>query len=461
MAQKKHYEKPAIERQISGLINKFGRRGAVRPLDEIDSIPVADLIRQHGSPLFVISEKTLRQKYQHAHRAFALQYPRVQFAWSYKTNYLNAVCAAFHQEGAWAEVVSDMEYDRARRLGIPGKQIIYNGPHKSRNSLKRAATEEALIHLDHLDELFELEKIAAELNRKVPVAIRMNLDAGIYPIWSRFGFNLESGEALRAIRRLLSGGRLTLRGLHTHLGTFILDTDAYARATVKMMDFASLIEKEFGFRVEYLDMGGGFASTSTLLEQYLPGEHASPTFEQYASAISAALLNSDFARKQPPLLILETGRALVDEAGYLISSVVGKRMLPDGRRCLIIDAGVNLAFTAFWYKLEVTPAQPFDPFLEDTVICGPLCMNIDVVRDKIRLPDLHPGDSLVIRPAGAYNMTQWMQFIQLRPAIVMICSNGKIEQIRRAETLDDIMEPENLPKHLSLKHGQHPSPPGN
>jgi diaminopimelate decarboxylase len=451
MVAKKHYEKPLIERQVSGLINKFGGRGAIRPFDEIDGVSIAGLVQKYGSPLFVISETTLRNQYQHARRAFALQYPKVQFAWSYKTNYLNAVCAAFHQEGAWAEVVSEMEYERARRLGVPGKQIIYNGPHKTRESLKRAVTEGAFIHLDHLDELFELEKISAELKQKVPVAIRLNLDAGIYPVWSRFGFNLESGEALRAVRRLLSGGRLTLRGLHTHLGTFILDVDAYARATTKMADFASLVEKEFGVRIEYLDMGGGFASTSTLLEQYLPGEHSSPTFEQYASAISTALLNSAFAKKQAPLLILESGRALVDEAGYLIASVVGKRMLPDGRRCLIIDAGVNVAFTAFWYKFQVTPAQSFDPTLEDTVICGPLCMNIDVVRDKIRLPDLHPGERLVIRPAGAYNMTQWMQFIELRPAIVMIGTNKKVEVVRRAETLDDLTGPEHLPEHLALK----------
>lgn len=452
MTAKKHYEKPVIERQVTGLINKFGGRGVVRSMEEIDGVSVADLVREHGSPLFVLSEQTLRRKYQHARHAFGLQYPKVQFAWSYKTNYLNAVCALFHQEGAWAEVVSEMEYDRARHLGVPGRQIIYNGPHKSRNSLKRAAVEGAFIHLDHLDEMFELEKLAAELNRKVPVAIRLNLDAGIYPIWSRFGFNLESGEAMRAVRRMVSGGRLTLRGLHTHLGTFILDADAYARAASKLAEFAAAVEKEFGIRVEYLDLGGGFASTSTLLEQYLPGEHASPTFEQYAGAIGGALLNSPFARGRPPLLILESGRALVDEAGYLISSIVGKRMLPDGRRCLIIDAGVNLAFTAFWYKLEVIPAQSFDAFLEDTVVCGPLCMNIDVVRDRIRLPDLHTGDRLVIRPVGAYNMTQWMQFIELRPAIVMITSQKKVELIRRAEKLEDMMDLEKLPHRLALKH---------
>jgi diaminopimelate decarboxylase len=451
MSSKLPYNKPIIERQVTGLINKFGRRGLVAPLDQIDGVPVARLVEEFGSPLFVLSEETMRRKYREAHQAFSLQYPRVQFGWSYKTNYLNAVCAIFHQEGAWAEVVSEMEYDRARRLGMPGNQIIYNGPYKTTASLERAAKEGARLHIDHLDELFQLERIAGQMKKKLPVAIRINLDAGIYPVWSRFGFNLENGQALRAIQRMVNGGKLVLSGLHTHLGTFILDPDAYQRAVVKLLDFAALVEKEFGLRMEYLDLGGGFASRNRLLEQYLPGEHASPSFDQYARAICGALQDSSLTRKDPPLLILETGRALVDEGGYLISTVVAKKSLVDGRKALVIDVGVNLAFTAFWYNLEVVPAQPFDGYLEDTVVYGPLCMNIDVIRNNIRLPDLRTGDRLVIKPVGAYNLTQWMQFIHLRPAVVMIGPKQRVDLIRRAETLDDIMGLETLPERLQVK----------
>jgi len=130
----------------------------------------------------------------------------VQFGWSYKTNYLKAVCAVFHQEGAIAEVVSEFEYEKARELGIEGKDIIYNGPYKPYDSLVTAAKEGAKIHIDTFDEINDLEKVADELGSEIPVAIRLNMDTGIYPQWSRFGFNIESGQAMDAVKRIKAGG---------------------------------------------------------------------------------------------------------------------------------------------------------------------------------------------------------------------------------------------------------------
>src|SRR5271170_5354060 len=113
------YLAPGIQRISSEPCNPF-RLGSTPRCSEIDGVPVADLTRQQGSPLFVFSEATLRAKYREAHRAFSRRYPDVQFAWSYKTNYLNAICRVFHDEGAIAEVVSEFEYDKARQNGILG-----------------------------------------------------------------------------------------------------------------------------------------------------------------------------------------------------------------------------------------------------------------------------------------------------------------------------------------------------
>ena len=100
------YERPLIQKLNTGLMTKFGSRTEYTPVKHIEGIAVSDLMEKYGSPLFVISEKTIRQTYQRALRAFKMRYPKVQFAWSYKTNYLSAVCNVFHQEGSWAEVVS-------------------------------------------------------------------------------------------------------------------------------------------------------------------------------------------------------------------------------------------------------------------------------------------------------------------------------------------------------------------
>ena len=119
-AKKLQYERPVIQKLNVGLMNKFGTRTEYSPFTHIDGNSVKELLGKFGSPLFVISERTLRRTFHEANRAFKTRYPKVQFAWSYKTNYMNAVCNAFHQEGSWAEVVSGFEYQKALNNGVPG-----------------------------------------------------------------------------------------------------------------------------------------------------------------------------------------------------------------------------------------------------------------------------------------------------------------------------------------------------
>ncbi|MEI6315281.1 MAG: alanine racemase, partial [Syntrophus sp. (in: bacteria)] len=209
--EKLRYERPTVVRHVTGLSNKFGRAAAQRIKKEIDGVFINDMLKKYGSPVFVFSEKTIRRTYRNAFRAFTARYPKVQFAWSYKTNYLDAICRIFHQEGSWAEVVSEYEYEMARRNGVPGEQIIYNGPYKPEGALRTAIQEGAHIHVDHYDELYLIEKIARDLGRPVEVAIRINMDTGIYPSWDRFGFNLDNGEALNVVRRMHAGGKVRLQ----------------------------------------------------------------------------------------------------------------------------------------------------------------------------------------------------------------------------------------------------------
>ena len=225
-----------------------------------------------------------------------------------------------------------------------------------------------------------------------------------------------------------------------------------------MAEFMEATERDTRCSIEYLDIGGGFASRNALQGVYLPPEQMVPGFEQYAEAITDALLDATRGRvaagKSLPVLVLETGRAVVDDAETLVTSVVGNKRLPDGRRAAILDAGVNLLFTAYWYNHEVRPLRPLDGIAEETVLYGPLCMNIDVVRASVMLPPLSIGEPLAIRPVGAYNNTQWQQFIQYRPAIVMVTESGKVEVIREAERLETINELERVPASIAQPYPQ-------
>lgn len=446
--EKIRYERPTIRKMNTGLMNKFGTKTENSPVTHIESVSVKGLLKDFGSPLFVISEKQIRRNYQNASRIFNTRYPKVQFAWSYKTNYLDSVCRIFHKEGSWAEVVSRFEYDKALGNGVPGNKIIFNGPYKTDDDLIVASNNNSLIHIDHYDELYALIRLSEETGIKPKVAVRVNMDTGIYPKWDRFGFNYENGQAWNAITRVMNSPNLNLVGIHCHIGTFMMAASAYTIAAKNLCELMWSVKERYGKIMDYIDIGGGFPSTNTLKGAYLPGIDTVPYLDSFADAITDVILGYGFKKEELPLLIIESGRALIDDAGYLLGTVLATKRLSDGRRATILDFGINSLFTSFWYEHKVSPAQKSGDQTEEMVLYGPLCMNIDIVRESIVMPLLEKGDNVVVHRVGAYNMTQWMQFITLRPNVVLIDETNNVHVIRNKETLEYIESVENVPEHL-------------
>ncbi len=465
------YLAPSITRQSQSGANAAAR-GRMQYMDEIDGVSINDLVARHGSPLFVFSERTLRETHSRIYKMFVERYHETQFGWSYKTNYLKAICRVFHQEGSLAEVVSGFEYEKARALGIPGKDIIFNGPHKCRADLERAVREGARIQVDHFEELAALEAIARELGVSVPLGIRVFLDAGIHPVWSKFGFCIDEGEAGEAVRCIArSGGKLTLAGLHSHVGTCILEPRAYRETCETLCDLAAWARETWGQDLDWINLGGGLPSSNTLHGQYLPASESNPPLEEYADAICGPLNKRYAGKAKRPLLLLETGRAMVDDAGSLITTVVAVKrghrdapvssssaMDPKGlvssvangqfRPGVIVDVGIHMLYTAPWFRLEVLPvSQPAGPPV-DARLFGCLCMNIDVIRESVTLPSSSAGDLLVIRPVGAYTITQSMQFISYRPRVIMIDKYGNDHIIRERENLEYVEALDRMPAYL-------------
>jgi diaminopimelate decarboxylase len=240
MNTKQPFERPFIKKISLGVPAKFGMKNKIEPIHSIDGVSVDSL---HGSvsiALFVSSEKnncqTHTEKGLSGH--FQFDYPEVQLAGHIRTNYLMLYGRIFHQEGSWAEVVSGFEYRKALENEIPGEKIIFNGPSKQEEDLKLAIQNKSLIHIDHFDELFQLIELSKSSSIKPRVAIRINMNTGIYPSWDRFGFNYENGEAWEALNRIMLSNVLDLKGLHTHIGTYILEPSAYHAAASKLAEIA-------------------------------------------------------------------------------------------------------------------------------------------------------------------------------------------------------------------------------
>ena len=467
--KKRKYEAPNIELIQISTIGKHSilNMGTSSVFEEVDD--VEKLLNKYDSPLFLLSEKKLRSKYNEFKDAFTEEGIETIIGYSYKTNYLPALCSILKQEGAWAEVVADMEYKLARSLNIPGSRIIFNGCYKTETELNKAVSEDALINIDSFNELELLDRVAGSLGKKARTGIRINFVMGNMP-WTKFGFNYESGEAKEALEKISKKKNIKFEAIHNHSGTFNVDPKMYSKSTRIIIELAEYAKK-LGLNTKIIDVGGGFPSSNKLKPQYdIPGgsKYNENTLQQFSSAIMNHLKKAKHLfNKGKPILILEPGRAIVDEAMQLISKVVSKKKDANGNDSIVMDAGVNILPTAYWYDFEPKLANKLNGSNNNlngktkkngsnynglVKMYGPLCMQIDSINESVNLPSVELGDVIVFSNVGAYNLTQSMQFIQTRPAVVLLGSNG-VELIRRKETWRDIFKLDTLPKRLVKSNG--------
>lgn len=457
MAKRLPYSAPRLELITPRSMQKHRTveiSAAETVLDDVGDVKA--LLREFGSPLYILSEKVLRAQYRSFRDTFAAPGVDTVVAYSYKTNYLPAVCSILHQEGAWAEVVSGMEYDLARSLGVPGAKIIFNGPYKRPEELARAIKEKALINVDNFDELDLLFSVAENLGIEARMGLRINFQYGRQS-WTKFGMNADNGEALEALHRIKKAGRwLRFEALHNHSGTFQVDPDIYSRAAQVLIAIAKSA-RALGLTPGIADFGGGYPSNNRLKPAFdVPGGSGSSGqfLAPFAEAIVGPLSKARKGFGERPTLVLEPGRALVDTAFRLACTVVARKNIAGQGEAVIVDAGVNLVPTAYWYDhgINATSNNELQATLaaKPVAVFGPLCMQVDVLRERAVLPNMSLGSPLIVSNVGAYCITQSMQFIQPRPAVVMVGSQG-VEVIRRRETRSDIFGMDSIPPRLRGK----------
>ncbi len=404
------------------------------------------LLEKYGSPVVLFDGERLKKTYKSFVGAFQERYEKMHVAYSVKTNYLSSLVALLYQQGAKMEVVSGFEYAVCRRLGIPGTDITFNGPWKKNEELREAFENGSQVNLDNHDEVERVLKIAKGIPGKKKIGIRVNMDVS-YPPWDKFGFNLTSGDAMAMAERILDNDELELAGLHMHVGTYIPNPDQYKKGAAALVELALRLRDKFGIAPKSLDMGGGYASSNTLRGQMLQGTATSPTPDMYAACLTEPLLHAKEKEGYEPELILEPGRALIDECGDILTTVVSVKPLRGGGRAAIIDAGVNILPTAYWYDHEVSPIATEPRPVEKVKLFGPLCMQIAVIRASVVLPPPRCGDVAALGRVGAYNFSQSMQFIYARPNY-LLALDGDIHVIRREEGVEDALALESVPSTL-------------
>lgn len=413
---------------------------------------VADLVERFGTPLIVVDRDRLEADYERFDAAFASLYPRVEIAYSYKTNPLPGAIAVLHELGAGAEVISHFELWLALQLGVPPGRIVLNGPGKGPDAIELAVARGVkLINVDNLDEIDLVAAAARRAGRRPAVGVRVVTSVG----WSgQFGLSIRDGAAFDAFRRLRFTAELEPVGLHIHLGTGLHDVRTYLQAVRETLAFAGALRTQLGIDIRCFDLGGGFGVPTVrefdvwderLMRHQRPPAPVEPDCTPEPSVYARAIV--DLVRRfypgnggALPTLILEPGRALSSNSQSLVLRVLAIKRTVAGPLAAILDGGKNVAVPLGYEWHELLPVRGchrarthcYDFF-------GPLCHPGERLVVGKRFPPLVAGDLVAVMDAGAYFVPNQTNFSQPRPAAVLV-HGGRATLLRARETFEDIVQ---------------------
>lgn len=406
-----------------------------------ENVPLARLAERFGTPLYVYSASTIRERmraFQHAFRR-----ARHTVCYSVKANSNLTIMRLLGGMGCGFDVVSGGEL--ARVLAVDrraAKNVVFSGVGKTRDEMQSALNAGILLfNVESESELWALAECAARSRKTARIALRVNPDvpANTHPYIStglhKHKFGVPIGEA-RALYAKASGMRhLKVTGVSVHIGSQITDVEPFS-ATMERV--AALVRelRDDGHEIEYVDAGGGLGIAYEKAD--LPG------FAEYVATYAEALLKP--LRGLKVHLLLEPGRSIVGPAGALITPVV-YRKTNNSKKFLIVDAGMNDLLRPSLYNAfhEIAPVvvRSEGGNLRETVdIVGPVCETGDFFARDRELPVVEEGDLLAILDAGAYGMALASNYnTRPRPAEVLV--DGKSAKvIRRRETVGDLMRAE-------------------
>lgn len=412
---------------------------------EIGGCDVTELAKKYGTPLYVYDEQLIREKCRAYREAFAKSGFEYQVAYASKAFCTIAMCQLVAEEQLSLDVVSGGELYTALQAGFPAERIHFHGNNKSVQEIEMAL--DAGIGCFVADNFYELELIQAlahERNRDANVLLRLTpgVEAHTHEYIttgqqdSKFGFDVASGQAIEAIKQVLSSSRLQLIGVHSHIGSQIFETDGFVLAVEKVAELLAEARDTLQYTCKVLNVGGGFGI------RYVEGDTPlSPA--TYVEAITEAVRRS-FTRLQMPLpeIWIEPGRSIVGEAGTTLYTIGAIKEIPYVRKYVSVDGGMtdNLRPALYQARYEAGLANRMNDLPDELVsIAGKCCETGDMLIWDIHLPAVRPGDLLAVSCTGAYGYSMANNYNRLaRPAVVFV-KNGHAELVVERETFQDLI----------------------
>lgn len=409
----------------------------------IDSVSLAE---KYQTPLYVVDEDMVRSNA----KAYKSSIDRFYggnglVCYASKAFCCMEMCRVMKEEGIGLDVVSIGELYTAYKSGADFDKVCFHGNNKTDEELEYAVDlKVGRIVVDNIYELRRLDKIAEKKGVKANIMFRIKpgIDAHTHDfvrtgqIDSKFGFALETGEAMEAVKLAISHENINLKGLHCHIGSQIFDIAPFIEAAQVMLKFIADIKKETGYEISDLNLGGGFGIMYTQKDDPVP-------YESYMEKVSVAVKEAcDNLGIKLPFILIEPGRSMAGPAGVTLYTCGGVKEIPDIRTYVSVDGGMtdNPRYALYKSEYDALVANKADLPKDTTVtIAGKCCESGDLIGEGMALQKAEPGDIIAVCATGAYNYSMASNYNRIpKPAVVFV-KDGQSRVVVKRETLDDII----------------------
>ncbi|MEW5785229.1 MAG: pyridoxal-dependent decarboxylase [Bacillota bacterium] len=394
---------------------------------------------KYGQSFYILDSKQFAINYEELLKAFRDIYPNSHIAYSYKTNYTPKLCKLVNQFGGFAEVVSDMEYNIALKVGVMPKNIFFNGPYKDSSAVKELLLTGGTVNIDSNFDMQIIQDIASKFTEnELSIGIRCNFDVQDGVV-SRFGFDVDDNEFVTAIKIIRETPNLRLNGLQCHFATRRIETWPH-----RAEGMLKLVQKYFEEPPSFICLGGGLYGkmAESLKAQF---DEVIPTYEDYAKASAMKFKDfyKDLASSKKPILIIEPGTALVADAMKFAAKVVNIKNIRGKKIATLAGSIYNINPTltkknpsVSIYHNENNQSRQLE--YSDLDFGGYTCIESDYLYRGFN-GKLAVDDYIVFNDVGSYSIVLKPPFIL--PNFAMVEYNddsSSIELIKKIESFDDV-----------------------
>jgi len=406
-----------------------------------EDVAIQDIAEAVGTPFYLYSHATLTQHFQAFQDAFKGSDHLICF--SAKSNSNQAVLRLFANWGGGLDIVSGGELFRGLKAGVPPEKIVFSGVGKREDEIRYALESDILMfNVESLQELRQIDRCAAGLNKRAPIALRVNpdVDPQTHPYIStglkknKFGINQEA--VIDAYKTAQTCNHISIIGVSCHIGSQITQVGPFVDALERLKALLATLG-HMGIQVSYLDMGGGLGIT---YDQELP-----PHPKEYGRAVVEALGDLSVTP------IFEPGRVIVGNAGILVTRVLYTKGGED-RDFVVVDSAMNDLVRPSLYDAYhgIEPVIKSDREMIQADVVGPICETGDFLAKNRQVPRCESGDLLAVMSAGAYGFTMSSNYnSRPRVAEVMVKENA-FQVVRERETYADLIRGESVPQFIGI-----------